>query len=130
MKKAIKKIAVTVFTTASLSALMVGMNANASSATVTDSYTKFYYYRGTTSATCTLTNTSGSSRYAQAAMTVYLLDSSTKYTAKENNSLSSGSSVTTSYDGSSTITGVEYRGTLYTSTTATGDPLSAWRKTL
>lgn len=128
MKNAIKKIAVTVFTTASLSALMVGMNANASSATVTDSYSKFYYYRNTSSAGCTLTNSTSKNRYVQASMTVYTADG-TAYPSNYNSSLGYFESVSTSYNGS-TITGIEYYGTLYSTTSSQGTSVSSWHKTL
>ncbi|MCD7811703.1 MAG: hypothetical protein LUG91_07630 [Ruminococcus sp.] len=124
MKKAIKKIAVTVFTTASLSALMVGMNANA--LTASDSYSIFTWNRSGTSVSSSLTNTSGSSRYAQ--VNAYGYNTAGYYVsniAKEG-TLAQSESVSTS----GTISAATYTfgGTLYSGTTPTGTPLSSWIK--
>lgn len=128
MKKTFKKLAAVTMAVASLTVGMVGMSASAASQTVTDSYSKFYYYRNNTSAGCTLTNTTSTNRYAQASMTVYTADG-TAFPGDYNPSLGYFKSVSCSYNGS-TITGVEFYGTLYLNTTPYGTPVSSWHTTL
>ncbi|WP_141630237.1 hypothetical protein [Ruminococcus flavefaciens] len=128
MKKTFKKTIASIMSVVSLAMCVTGMSASASSATVTDSYSKFYYYRNTTDCGCTLTNLSGSPRYAQVSMTVYT-NYGTYFPGNYDPALPNGSSVSCSYSGY-VVTGVEFYGTLYFNTTPYGTPLSSWHKSL
>ena len=127
MKMNFKKIATATIAVASLVVGMVGMSTSAAEP-LTDSYSKFECNKNLTSADCTLTNTTTTNRYAQVSMTVYTADG-TYFSGDSNQSLGYKKSVSCEYKGS-IITGVEFYGTLYSSTTPYGTPVSSWYKTL
>lgn len=121
----IKKAIASVLAVASLSTCAVGISASA--ATVTDSYSKFVYTKSSSSASCTLTNTTSTTRRGQVSMTIYTLDG-TAFRSNDAN-LGNWGLTSCSYSGS-TITGVEFYGTLYLNTQPVGNPISYWHKTL
>lgn len=126
MKSMLKKSLAAVMSVASLTVGMVAMSANA--VTATDSYSKFEYNKYQTSANCKLTNTTSTARYAQVSMTVYDIDG-TAFPGNYNQYLGSYQSVSCSYNGS-LISGVEFYGTLYLTTSPQGTPVSSWHRTL
>lgn len=127
MNMKFKKIAACLMATASLATSMVGLGANA--ATATDSNSKFDYYRDSMSAECTLTNTTQQDRYAQVSMTIYTADG-TKFASNYNPSLGYWEELSRSYDSPKVITGVVFYGTLYYNTQPVGTPISSWHYTL
>ena len=127
MKKTFKKTIASIMSVVSLAMCVTGMSASASSGTQTDSYSKFYYYRNYTDCGCELTNTSGSSRYAQVSMTVYT-NNGTKYRSNEG-VIANRETIGCYYSGN-IITGVEFYGTLYSGTAPYGSPFSSYYATL
>lgn len=124
MKKVFKKSIASVIAIASLSVCMVGMSVNA--ATVSDSNSIFKWNRSGSSVSVALTNTSGTTRYAQ--VNCYGYDSAGGYVGHIGNEavLSDGDEVSKS--GNITASSYVYQGYLYSGSTPYGTPTKVWTK--
>lgn len=124
MKKTFKKAIAGLIAVASLSVCMVGMSVNA--ATVSDSNSIFEWNRNGSSVYVALTNTSGTTRYAQ--VNCYGYDSAGGYVGHIGNEAVLADGEKVSKSGNITASSYVYQGYLYASGTPHGTPTKVWTK--
>lgn len=127
MNKTFKKIAASIMAVTSLAVSMVGMSANA--LTASDNYSIFNWNRNGSNVEVSITNTSGANRYAQ--VNAYGYSSTGVYVGHIGGDARIADNATLRKSG--TLTGaysVTYGGTLYTSTSPVGTPLSSWQRSI
>lgn len=126
MKNTFKKIVASIMAVASLTVSSVGMGANA--ATASDSYSTFSWSWTGSYNKVSITNSSGATHYAQ--VNAYGYNAAGEYVGhigKDEKYLSDNDTLTSDgyiYGAASVV----YGGTLYTSTSPVGTPLSSWTR--
>ena len=127
MKNTFKKIVASVMAVAAMAVSAVGVRASA--ATSTDSYSKFEWDIDGSDAYSKLTNTSGTSRYAQAVVFSYSLSGAYNGQSTPDEHVIATSSYVKS-SGTPYGNSYEFHGTLYQGTHPYGTPLAVWVRTM